>query len=54
MLLAQGMISEPYAMHEDRGVTGDNNQMRVGDSALRITGPSKFLTKAELWKPADR
>jgi len=54
MLLAQGMISEPYAMHEDRGVTGNNNQMRVGDSALRITGPSKFLTKAELWKPADR
>jgi defect-in-organelle-trafficking protein DotC len=54
MLLAQGMISEPYAMQEDRGVTGDNNQMRVGDSALRITGPSKFLTKAALWKPADR
>ncbi len=55
VLLAQGMISAPYAMHEDRGVTGDDNQMRVGDSALRITGPSKFLTtKADLWKPADR
>jgi len=54
MLLAQGMISAPYAMHEDRGVTGDKNQMRVGDRAIRITGPSQFLTGAELWKPADR
>ncbi|MFH1158398.1 MAG: type IV secretory system conjugative DNA transfer family protein [Pseudomonadota bacterium] len=54
MLLAQGMISEPYALHEDRGITSDKNQMRVGDRALRITGPSQFLTGAELWKPADR
>lgn len=54
MLLAQGMISAPYAMHEDRGVTGDKNQMRVGDRAVRITGPAQFLTGAELWKPADR
>jgi defect-in-organelle-trafficking protein DotC len=54
MLLAQGMISEPYAMNEDRGVTGDKKQMRVGDRALRITGPSQFLTGADLWKPADR
>lgn len=54
MLLAQGMISAPYAMHEDRGIVGDGSQMRVGDRAIRITGPSQFLTKAELWKPADR
>lgn len=54
MLLSQGMISEPYAMHEVRGVTGNKNQMRVGDSALRITGPSQFLMGADLWKPADR
>ena len=53
-LLAQGMISEPFATHESRGVTGNSNQMRVGDSALRITGPSQFLTRAESWKPADR
>jgi len=53
-LLAQGMISEPYALHEDRGITGDKNEMRVGDRALRITGPSQFLTGAERWKPADR
>ena len=56
MLLAQDMISAPYAMHEDRGVTDNiaHNQMRVGDRAVRITGPSQFLTKAELWKPADQ
>lgn len=54
VLLAQGMISEPYALHEDRGVIANKNQMRVGDRALRITGPSQFVTGTELWKPADR
>jgi len=54
MLLTQGMISQPYAMHEDRGVTGTKTVMRVGDRALRITGPSQFLTGSDLWKPADR
>jgi defect-in-organelle-trafficking protein DotC len=54
MLLTQGMISQPYAMHEDRGVTGTKTVMRVGDRALRLTGPSQFLTGSDLWKPADR
>ncbi|MBI1215048.1 MAG: hypothetical protein GC185_04415 [Alphaproteobacteria bacterium] len=54
MLLAQGKISQPYALQEDRGVTGGKSEMRVGDRALRITGPSQFLTGADLWKPADR
>lgn len=54
MLLAQGKISAPFAMQEDRGVTGGKNIMRVGDSALRITGPSEFLTGSDQWKPADR
>jgi len=54
MLLAQDMISAPYAMHEDRGVAGNANQMRVGDRAVRITGPSQFLTRADLWKPANQ
>lgn len=53
-LLAEGKISAPFAMHEDRGVTGGKNLMRVGDRALRITGPSEFLTGAQQWKPADR
>ena len=54
MLLAEGMVSQPYAMHEDRGVTGTKTVMRVGDRALRITGPSQFLVESDLWKPADR
>jgi defect in organelle trafficking protein DotC len=54
MLLAEGKVSQPYALQEDRGVTGGRNEMRVGDRALRITGPSQFLTGADLWKPADR
>lgn len=53
-LLAEGKISQPYALQEDRGVTGGRNEMRVGDRALRITGPSQFLTGSDLWKPADR
>lgn len=54
LLLTQGKISQPYALHEDRGVTGGGREMRVGDRALRITGPSQFLTGGDLWKPADR
>ncbi len=56
MLVAQGMISRPYAMHEDRGVTvtKDENMMRVGDRALKITGPSQFQRGAERWRPADQ
>lgn len=53
-LLAEGKISQPFAMQEDRGVTGGKDEMRVGDRALRITGPSQFLTGGNLWKPADR
>ncbi len=54
ILLAQNMITAPYAMQEDRGVTGNASQMRIGDSAVRITDPSQFLKKANLWKPADQ
>ena len=54
MLLAQGMVSAPYAKHEERGVTGDGNQMRIGESALTITNPSQFIIGANTWRPADR
>lgn len=54
MLLAQGMISKPYALHVDRGVTGGGNEMRVGDRALRITGPSQLKTSSDKWQPANR
>lgn len=54
ILLAQGMVSAPYTTHEDRGIVGDSNQMRIGDRAIKITEPSRFLTGADIWRPADR
>ncbi len=54
MLLAQGMISKPYALQIDRGVTGDGTIMRVGDRAVQITGVPKLLTGSDKWQPANR
>lgn len=58
MLLAQGMISPPYALQVDRGITGGGDQMRVGDRAVQITGVPELITgaddKAKEWKPASR
>lgn len=53
-LLAQGMISPPYAMHEDRGVTGGGSEMRIGDRGVTITGPSVLIPRSKLWKTAPR
>jgi defect-in-organelle-trafficking protein DotC len=52
-LLAQGIISAPYAAHQDRGVTGGGNEMRVGDQAITITGASQLNPNAMRWTPAD-
>ncbi len=54
ILLTQGMVSPPYALQVDRGVTGDGNQMRVGDRAVQITGASELITGSEQWQPANR
>ena len=54
MLLAKGLVSSPFALHEDRGVTGGGSEMRVGDRAIRITGPSQFNTSSDAWKALDR
>lgn len=54
MLLAKGLVSSPFAMHEDRGVTGGGEEMRIGDRAIRITQPSAFNTRPEDWKALDR
>lgn len=53
-LLAQGMVSPPYALQVDRGVTGGGNEMRVGDRAISITDPSKLQTGTQTWQPANR
>ncbi len=54
MLLAQRMISQPYALQTDRGVTGDGTVMRVGDRAVQITGVPKLLTGSDKWRPVNR
>lgn len=53
-LLAQGMITPPYASQEDRGVTGGGSEMRIGDRALTITGPSQLNPKSGRWITAPR
>ncbi len=53
-LLAQGMISQPYALQVDKGVTGGGNQMRVGDRSVALTGLPELKPRSEEWLPANR
>lgn len=54
MLLAQNMVSPPYAVQTDRGVTGGGKTMRVGDRQVQITGMPELNPGAGTWKPANR
>jgi defect-in-organelle-trafficking protein DotC len=54
MLLAQDMVSQPYALHVDRGVTGGGDVMRVGDRAVQITGKPELKPGSDTWLPASR
>lgn len=53
-LLAQGMVSPPYALQVDRGVTGGGNEMRVGDRSVAITGLPQLQPGTNGWQPANR
>jgi defect-in-organelle-trafficking protein DotC len=53
-LLSQGMISPPYALADDRGITGGGSEMRIGDRGVAITGPSKLIPRSNAWTPAPR
>ncbi|MBI1273818.1 MAG: type IV secretion system protein DotC [Alphaproteobacteria bacterium] len=53
-LLAQNMISPPYAAHEDRGVTGGGTEMRIGDRGVTITGQSALIPRSKSWTPTIR
>lgn len=53
-LVAQGMITAPYALAENRGITGNPNEMRIGDRGLEITGPSQFVIQSNQWQPTTR
>jgi defect-in-organelle-trafficking protein DotC len=54
VLLTQGMVSPPYALQVDRGVTGDGKEMRIGDRAVQITGKPELITGSDQWQPANR
>ncbi len=54
MLLTQGMISPPYALQVDRGITGGGDEMHIGDRAVQITGVPELITGADTWQPASR
>ena len=54
LLLSQGMISPPYALQVDRGITGGGEEMRIGDRAVQITGVPELITGYDQWQPASR
>lgn len=54
VLLSQGMISAPFALQTDRGITGGGSEMRIGDRAVEITGVPQLITGSEGWRPANR
>ena len=53
-LLAQGMISSPYARGDNRGITGGGKEMRVGDRGVAITSQSSLNPRSDQWTPAQR
>lgn len=54
VLLAQGMVSMPFAAEQDRGVTGGGDTMRIGDREVRITGPAELRAGSDQWRPVQR
>lgn len=53
-LLAQGKVSAPYAVLQDRGITGGGQEMRIGDRAVRISGPAALINRGDTWVPPER
>jgi defect-in-organelle-trafficking protein DotC len=54
LLLAQGMVSPPYALMTDNGITAESDQMRVGDRKVSIAEKPAFVPGPEKWQPASR
>lgn len=54
LLLAQGMVSAPYSLQEDRGVTGGGDEMKIGDRAVSITNAPALVPGFEEWQPVNR
>ncbi len=52
-LLAQTMVSAPFAGLSERGVTGGGVEMRIGDRSVTITGPARLRTDSQNWTPIN-
>ncbi len=53
-LLAQKMISEPFAVKENKGVTGGGDEMRIDDKAVIITSIPSLNRSSDSWEPTER
>jgi len=51
ILLAQHIVSSPFVATTDLGITGDGNQLRINDQALRITATSQLNPNSSEWQP---
>ena len=53
-LLAQKMVSEPFAVKENRGVTGGADEIRIDDKAVIITNIPALNRSTYTWEPTER
>lgn len=53
-LLVQGMVSPPYALQVDRGITGGGDEMRIGDRVLSLKELPKLQTGYKEWQSVNR
>ena len=51
VLLTQGKVSAPFAVLADHSISDGGNEMRVGDRAIRLSGPAQLRPAGELWQP---
>jgi defect in organelle trafficking protein DotC len=50
-LLQQGMIEAPDVAEQQQSVTGDRNQLLIGDKVKRMKDPAGFVTDKQRWQP---
>lgn len=48
-LLLEKMVSQPFVMRTELGVTGDGNDMRINDQVLRIIEHPQLRTNSKDW-----
>lgn len=52
-LLAKGLVTPPYTIMVDRGVSGGGEEMKIGDRAVRMTGLPTLTPKTQQWLPVN-